>query len=318
MATRHLTEFGALLAQQAGIISRSQALECGFDSDAIGRRLRAGDWRRLQRGVYTVSRVEPARLAVLWAAVVGAGDGAVLSHQTAAELARLTDHESSLIHVSIPAERSTTRLSGVMVHRSRRLQAAAHPTLLPPRTRIEETVLDLVECSAGFGQAFDWACAACQRRLTTPDRLLTAMTRRRKMRWRNEFADVLTEVRQGVHSRLERGYAIGVERRHGLPAAARQVKVSDGARSAYLDNLYRDYGVCVELDGNIAHPAHRRWFDIGRDNAAAAAGRVTLRYGWLDVMERHCATAIQVGAVLQRSGWTGRLRPCGPTCPVSS
>lgn len=195
MVSQPLSEFGTLLDQQAGVISRGQALHCGFGAGAIGRRLRSGDWRRLQRGVYVVSRGQPTRLAMLWAAVLGAGEGAALSHQTAAELFRLTDHESSLIHVTIPASRTIAAMVEVRVHRSTRLSAAAHPGLLPPRTRIEATALDLVECSASFERAFDWACGACQRRLTTPDRPRPAMAERGKMRWRRELADVLTEIR---------------------------------------------------------------------------------------------------------------------------
>jgi len=223
--------------------------------------------------------------------VLRAGPGAVLSHQTAAELFGLTDRRSPLVHVTIPAQRHIGRVPGVVIYRSDRVAAAAHPSLLPPRTRVENTVLDLVNQAPGFESAFDWACNACQRRLTTADRLCAAMGDYAKVRWRAELADALTQITSGVHSRLERGYVIGVERRHGLPAATRQVRTLRGGRVSYLDNLYGDYLVCVELDGNSTHPAHRRWLDISRDNAGAAAGLITLRYGWIDVIHRSCATA---------------------------
>ncbi len=85
------------------------------------------------------------------------------------------------------------------------------------------------------------------------------------------------------------------------------------SRARYLDNLYSDYGLAVELDGRIAHPEHARWDDIRRDNALARSGLVTLRYCWTDVALRPCATASEIAAVLRARGWAGQLIPCG-TC----
>jgi very-short-patch-repair endonuclease len=200
-------------------------------------------------------------------------------------------------------------ISGVILHRSTRAEQARHPSLLPPRTRIEETVLDLVQQAADFDAAFDWACRACQRRLTKADLLASAMTRRTRLRWRAELAGALADIGEGVHSLLEYRYVRDVERRHGLPAAHRQAR----ARRGYLDNLYEEYQVCVELDGRAAHPDDRRWQDVHRDNAAASEGQATLRYHWADITQRPCSTAWQVGATLLQRGWPGPLRPC-PRC----
>jgi hypothetical protein len=73
----------------------------------------------------------------------------------------------------------------------------------------------------------------------------------------------------------------------------------------------------IELDGREAHPAWFRWADIRRDNANAATGQVTLRYGWDDVTERPCQTALEVAATLREHGWAGDLRRCGAHCVVS-
>jgi hypothetical protein len=40
----------------------------------------------------------------------------------------------------------------------------------------------------------------------------------------------------------------------------------------YLDNPYEPFRLCVELDGNAAHPAEGRWRDTRRDNANLAQG----------------------------------------------
>jgi hypothetical protein len=301
---------------QGGVISREQAILGGLSPDAIDWLLRSGRWQRLQRGAYAVFTGEPPREAALWAMVHRAGPGAVLSHQTAAELFKLADDPSTLVHLTIPAGRQAGRIPGAVVHRSRRLERARHPVLLPPRTRIEETVLDLVQQAATFERAFDWACRACQRRLTTTDHLRDALSLRGKIRWRSELCQALTDVADGVQSPLEDRYLNDVERAHGLPSAAHQDEVVRDRRKNYRDNRYEAYRVCVELDGRIAHPDDKRWQDRRRDNAAAAEGLVTLRFTWADVTRQPCRTAWLVARALQQGGWPGAPHSCGPDCRI--
>lgn len=223
-----------------------------------------------------------------------------------------------MIHLTIPETRRVERVTGVVLHRSRRLVDAVHPSLLPPRTRIEETVLDLVDQATSFDAAFHVVCAACQRGLTRACLITEAMTKRAKLRWRRELAKALRDIDAGAHSFLEYRYLHRVERLHGLPTASRQVKVVDGVRSRYLDNLYRDFKLCVELDGKQAHPDDQRWQDLRRVNAIAAQGITVLRYGWFDVEHRPCRTAAQIVEVLINLGWQGRPRACAPTCAVAN
>jgi hypothetical protein len=91
-----------------------------------------------------------------------------------------------------------------------------------------------------------------------------------------------------------------------------------GLGRAYEDVRYRSYGTCVELDGVAAHPGASRWLDARRDNANAADGIITLRYGWADVAYRPCDVAAEVARVLRRRGWTETLRRCGPNCTALS
>ncbi len=305
-----------MVAIQCGVISRKQALGFGLSADTVDWLIRSERWRTLQRGVYSVFTGDPSREAVLWAAVHRAGPDAVLSHQTAAELFRVTDAQSSLIHITIPVGRHVAAIPGLVIHRSARLAQARHPALLPPRTRIEETVLDLAHQALTFDTAFNAACAACQRGLTTADRLVGAMGGRKKMRWRAELAEALAEIGAGAHSMLEYRYVHRVERPHGLPRAVRQARLSGDGRARFLDNLYDDYQLCVELDGKQAHPDHLRWQDIRRANAVIAMGVTTLRYGWTDVNGTPCQTAAQIAAVLASRGWPGPPRRCGSACRV--
>ena len=89
---------------------------------------------------------------------------------------------------------------------------------------------------------------------------------------------------QGALSNLERWYLRGVERRHKLPVATRQARIKVGGKSIYLDNLYEEYLVCVELDGSAAHPAGEQWRDKRRDRRNLAAEKiVTMRFGYADL-----------------------------------
>jgi very-short-patch-repair endonuclease len=307
-----------IVESQRGVITRSQALARGMSADAIAWRVNAERWRTLWPGVYLASSGEPSREATLWAAMRSAGAGAALSHQTAAELFKLADEPSSLIHITIPESRRVRAGAGIMVHRSSHLAGAVHPTLLPPRTRIEETVLDLAHQAAEFDAAFNVACAACQRGLTKPEFLAAAMVERKKMRWRAELREALGEVGSGVHSMLEYRYLHLVERPHRLPTAERQARVAISAGNRYLDNLYDGYRLCVELDGLQTHQEERRWQDQRRVNAIAVRGILTLRYGWNDVNNSPCQTAGEIAALLNRQGWPGTVRRCAPACTAQA
>jgi hypothetical protein len=186
--------------------------------------------------------------------------------------------------------------------------------MLPPCTRVEDTVLDLIEVSATFEEAYAWIARAIGRRRTTAERIRVAMAARKKIRWRREIAAALGDAEGGALSVLEYRYVHRVERPHGLPAARRQARISQGTGNSYLDNLYEAFGVCVELDGTAAHPADEQWQDKRRDNANAVSGIVTLRFGVLDLGHRRCDTARAVAAVLRSRGWTGSARACGRGC----
>jgi hypothetical protein len=303
---------------QHGVVSRAQAMSCGMSPDVIDRLLRAERWLPLRRGIYSIYTGEPSREATLWAAVLLAGKGAALSHQTAAELFKITDQPSSLIHVTIPHCRRMSAAAGVVIHRSSRIAEAIHPALLPPRTRVEETVLDLADQATTFEVAFGVICVASQRRLTTGDRLGEVIGRRKKMRWRAELSEALGLIGTGVHSLLEYRYVRFVEHPHGLPRALRQAKIVAGGPNRYLDNLYHDYSLCVELDGRQAHPEDQRWQDLHRVNALTELGLTTLRYGWTDIDRRPCQTAVQIAVVLRDRGWSGPVRRCSHACPAGS
>ena len=134
-----------LAQRQSGIVSRSQALRAGLSTDKIKFRLRSGRWCLMHRGVYATFTGAPGRSAWLWAAVLSAGPGAALSYETAAELHRLADTPAETIHVTVPHDRRISAVEGVSLHRSDRVVEAVQGNAYPPRTRVEETLLDLTQ-----------------------------------------------------------------------------------------------------------------------------------------------------------------------------
>jgi len=303
---------------QRGIICRNQVLAAGLTAEHIRWRIERGRWQRLHKGVYATFTGNTDREAALWAAVLRAGPGAALSYQTAGELDGLVDKPTPLIHVTIPAPRHATAIAGVIIHRRLNAERATHPVRLPPRTRIEETVLDLTDECQDVVEAIDWIARAFGRRLTTQNQLRAAASLRAQLRWRPDIWAILSQELAGIHSGLEFRYFRDVERPHGLPRGKRQSPAMHGRVRAYRDVLYDEYGLIVELDGMVAHPGDRRWQDIGHDNAAAATGVMTLRYGFRDLAASPCLVAAQVADVLQLRGWPGSPRRCCANCRVSS
>jgi len=213
--------FDELCQVQQGVLTRRQALECGVTRGQLAAHLRGGRWQRLLPRVYATFTGPPPRSAHLWAVVLWAGRGAVLSHETAAELAGFCDEPASIVHVTIPADRRVRTVPGVVVHHAP--VTRAHPTRLPPRTRTEETVLDLVRQARSLEQALAWLTRACGRRITTADRLVVALAQRARIRWRAEIRAALGHIAAGCHSPLELRYLREVERCHRLPRGERQV-----------------------------------------------------------------------------------------------
>src|SRR5271165_502009 len=281
----------------------------------IDNKLRSGRWQQLQYGIYATFTGMPTREAQLWAVALGAGPNAVLSHHTAAELYGLAQ-PGRLVHVMVPVGQRTGRLRDAVVHRSRHIDDCRHPAYFPPRTRVEDTVLDLAQVSANFDEAFDWLCRAVGRGPTTTELVRSALARRPRHRWRADIEAALDDVADGARSVLERRYITGVERRHGLPQAHRQARTVINGKTRYVDNLYEEASLAVELDGSASHPPEQRWADSRRDNAHAGLGILTVRYNWADVTQRPCFVAAQVAGLLRARGMAVAPRPCGLQCSV--
>jgi hypothetical protein len=304
----------SLAEQHAGVISRAEVVASGLTDSIIQNAVRRGRWARVHPRVYSVASGPLSREGQLWAALLYAGTGATLSHETAAERWRLADHNGPVVHVTIPVDRRVQSLATVRIHYAHRLGTSRHPARIPPVTRVEDTVLDLIDDARDTHEVMMWLTRSCQRGMTTPQQLGLALEARKKISWRQPVEAILADVATGAHSNLELMYLRRVERAHGLPVGTRQRRRQIGARTQYSDVEYEGFSVIVELDGKLGHTAEGAFRDHRRDNAGVRMGKVTLRYGWTDTIERPCAVAAEVSRILQAHGWTGSLRPCGKLC----
>lgn len=304
----------AAAERQSGVVSRQQLMAWGWTSQEIQGQIRARRWRRLHRGVYWTATGPPSRDASLWAALLACGEGAVLYGRTAAELWGFGP-VGAAIFVAIPVTSRMRRLVGVRVRLVSGLETRTHRRFDPPRTTVEDTVLDLVEESDDDTEAVGWLTRALQNRKTTPPQLLACSLRRTRLRRRALVEATCGYARDGATTPLEIGWVRRVERPHGLPRARRQARGTEDGRLVLRDVAYEEYGLYVELDGRLGHETAGDAFrDMHRDNAAVLSGRATLRFGWTAVMSRSCVAAGQVARALRARGWTGLLRECGPDC----
>src|ERR1700722_14460801 len=311
-----------LLSFQAQVVSSRQARGQGMSGHAIARRVRSGAWQLLHHGTYAAFSGTPSRDARLWAAVLRVGPDAVLSHETAAELHRLTDKQSSMIHVTVPASRHPAKrhgIPGVTVHRARNVAGEPLPPWMLPRTPVAETVLDLADAARTFDDAYGWLTRATGRGLASVPQLRAALKARSRIRWRALLTEALAEAQDGAMSPLERRYVRAGERAPGRPAPRRHARRELAGGGRFLDNYYADFRLCVELDGRTSHPPEQKWADATRDNDNLFRDDVaTMRFGLLDVTTHRCAQAARLAALFLRRGWDGAgLRPCSPQCPVT-
>src|SRR5215216_6156217 len=125
----------AIADRQHGVISLAQLLGLGLTERAVHARAAVGRLHRIHQGVYAVGRPDVPIKGRWMAAVLACGDGALLSHQSAATLHGLLHARAGAIHVTI-SRGSLLRHAGIRVHRSRCL------------TPVDRTEIDGIACSS--------------------------------------------------------------------------------------------------------------------------------------------------------------------------
>jgi predicted transcriptional regulator of viral defense system len=79
----------AIAGRQHGVIALWQLVSLGLSESAVRERIAAGRLHRIHQGIYAVGRPDVMIKGMRMAAVLACGDGALLSHQSAATLHEL-------------------------------------------------------------------------------------------------------------------------------------------------------------------------------------------------------------------------------------
>jgi hypothetical protein len=125
-----------IAGRQHGVVSVEQLRRAGLDKRAISRRVRTARLHPVHRGVYAVGHSRLTFDGRCMAAALALGDGAAVSHRSAAALwGMLPTHEGS-IEITVPGDGGREKRKGIKVHRSSTLICRYFDS--PPRHRSNE------------------------------------------------------------------------------------------------------------------------------------------------------------------------------------
>jgi very-short-patch-repair endonuclease len=264
-------------ANQHGVLALPQLVSAGISKAGVTRRLSKGRLHRVHRGVYAVGHRHISNEGRWMAAVLACGEGAVLSHISAAELweirrprRRLPGDPPAPAHVTVPISSGRRGGTGFMLHRSSTL-LARHCTrrLGIPVTTPARTLADL-------------------RPLLSPAQL--AAVRREAEFLRLPLGEGSSEER--ARSELEQLF-LALCGRHRLPQPVVNAQVGD----CEVDFLWRNARLIAEVDGWESHRSRSAFEeDRARDVHLSVLGYRVLRFTWRQVESdpRRVAKTIRV------------------------
>jgi hypothetical protein len=178
--------------EQAGVVSRKQALDSGLSSAQIKHRITSERWTQLYAGVYSVFTGPQSPDSRRWAAVLWGGAGAVLSFESAADVWGLLEGPPpGTSHVSVPPSRRVRPAPGITIHLSKHVTGLTFAPGELPVTSPADTVLDLAAAAETFAAAEPWVVRALRRGATSTAGLKDAMDGRKKLRWRTEIEGLI-------------------------------------------------------------------------------------------------------------------------------
>ena len=283
-----------LAASQHGLITMSQALAY-LSHDAIGRRVRAGVWRRVLPRVYSIGHAKETidqRLmaAALWVrSDQTTRDLSCVSHISAASLLGLGTSPEP-VHVTSP-RRLRHPAAWVIVHRAelKRTEVTSVgriPTTTPTRTLMDlGAILDRESVESALETALRKGTVSLERL----ERFVADNARHGK-RGAASLRALLSERGAGYtpsESELELRF-VRLVRAARLPLPVKQkVIVDQGRFVARVDFAYPDHDLVIEVHGWEHHGGLTRWRkDLWRGNNVTLAGARTLVFTWSDVTRR--------------------------------
>jgi hypothetical protein len=293
---------GQVLAElgrrQHGVVSRAQLIALGLTPAQIDGRVRRKVLHRVHQRVYAVGHLALTRNGRFMAAVLACGEGAALSHFSAAVLWGILQDRGQAIHVTAEKKRVCR---GVVVHQAplqgERVRRAGIVVTTPARTLVD--LADVVRKRRTLERAFDEAeYLGLDWRAAAP---------RHGRRGSGLLASVLAVHTPGTtrtRSELEEMFLTLCDR-SDLPRP-----VVNGRIGGYeCDFVWHDQRVVVETDGGAAHGTHRaRQRDPVRDAELQLSGWIVIRVPYLRLLNAPDAVAAQM--------WTALMRaPAAPASP---
>lgn len=268
-----------LAAKQYGHVTRAQLQALGVPARTIQGRVESGALVRIHSGVYAVGyrRVEPIALAA--AALLACGDGAALSHGSAAALWMILRHWPREPEVIARGDR---KRPGIRVHRSTTLTVADVTWQLGVHvTTPARTLRDIRPRMAP--DAWTRAVNDAHARRILPDHAAAILLGRRHNPTRSELEDAFQRFIT----------------RHHLPQPQLNVTVA----GILVDALYEPQHVIVELDGYGTHGTRSAFeTDRERDAILAAAGYLVIRITWERLTEQPKKEAARLRQILAQRG----------------
>ena len=273
-----------LAGRQYGVVATRQL---GFTANAVATRVASGRLHRVHRGVYAVGHLGLGQEARWLAAVLACGEGAVLSHRSAAALwgVRLGELFRPEVTTEHPRRQATIASRRGMLARADRALHRGIPVTSPSRTLADLAhVLDRDELTRTLREAMF-------RRLYDPRAIEDALTRRPS----RLLADLLTEATV-TQSMLEDRF-LTICTRHRLPSPRTQHRI--GAKR--YDFVWPEHRLVVETDSWLAHGTPYAFqADRAQTNKLLLAGWLVLRFTWADLTRRSRAVAAAVHQALTR------------------
>jgi very-short-patch-repair endonuclease len=257
----------ATASRQYGVVSLRQLEEAGLSRSAVAKRAKRGQLHRVHRGVYAVGH-EALNWRGRWmAAVLACGEGAVLSHGSAAALWELLRPLDGPVDVSVPTQSGRERQRGIRIHRCASLAVPDEADLLPVRTQTRHpplvTVRHRIPVTA-LQRTIDDLCGA------VPPWLVRRARRQAELRgWRLEGVEG-----RKTRSELEEEFS-ALCRRYRLPLPEANAKLGRWE----VDFLWREGRVAVETDSFAYHRGSVSFEDDhARDLDLRNEGYVVLRF----------------------------------------
>lgn len=287
LSTRSLGEaVWALATRQHGVVERSQLLALGVSAGSVKRWLVAGRLRELHRGVYIVGHGSLTQRARWMAAVLACGEGAALSHRSAARLHGLISWNRGRVAVSTPARRRA-RPPGLAVHRIQRVEPVLVEAI--PCTPVARVIVDMAAISRRrtLELVIEEAAVLEVLDMRAIQTALDTIARPRGVRL---LRAVLADHRPGTtmtRSGLEEAM-LDLCRLAGLPRPLVNLHVAliDGTLVG-VDFHWPVHRVVVETDSNRYHATHpKRRRDRAKDRALQLAGWIVLRVPEEDIADR--------------------------------